>query len=189
MTRLALAVAGSLLSAVVAAADTVKLKPAMTIVADSSSGRRVYTMTVINMPVSEAARRLSTELKQKIEVEAGIATPVSLIVRDATEERLLEQLAERAGLRVVRTAGAIRLQRDEATVTIDVKDANVRDVLERMRRQCGIRNLVIDPDVRGTGTFLFHAVPCSEAFRAVLATQGLAAEFSGTAVATVSTRR
>ena len=32
------------------------------------------------------------------------------------------------------------------TVTLDVKDAEVRDILKSMQRQCGIKNLAIDPD-------------------------------------------
>ena len=60
------------------------------------------------------------------------------------------------------------------TVTLDVKDAEARDVLKSMQKQCGIRNLIIDPDVpRTTATFYFRQVPCETAFRTVLRTYGL----------------
>jgi len=60
------------------------------------------------------------------------------------------------------------------TVTLDVKDAEARDVLKSMQRQCGIRNMVVDPDVpRTTATFYFRQVPCETAFRTVLRTYGL----------------
>jgi hypothetical protein len=59
------------------------------------------------------------------------------------------------------------------TVTLDVKDAEARVVLKSMQKQCGIRNLVIDPDVQGSGTFYFREVPCETAFRAVFRTLGL----------------
>ncbi len=58
-------------------------------------------------------------------------------------------------------------------VTLDVKDGEARVVLKSMQKQCGIRNLVIDPDVQGTGTFYFRDVPCDTAFRAVFRTLGL----------------
>jgi hypothetical protein len=64
----------------------------------------------------------------------------------------------------------------EPTVTLDVKDAELRPLLKDMQKQCGIRNLVIDPDVQGSGaTFLFREVPCRQAFGVVFKTFGLAA--------------
>src|SRR6266545_4291328 len=68
----------------------------------------------------------------------------------------------------------------EPTVTIDFKDAEARVILKSMQRQCGIKNLIIDPQVQGTGTFLFTNVPCRQAFNVVLSTLGLSAEtYSG----------
>jgi len=56
----------------------------------------------------------------------------------------------------------------EPTVTLDVKDAEVRDVLASLKEQCAIRNMVIDPDVKGSGgRLIFRDVPCSTAFRVV----------------------
>jgi hypothetical protein len=63
----------------------------------------------------------------------------------------------------------------ELLVTLDVKNEEVRTVLRSLQKQCGIRNLVIDPDVQGSGgTFYFRDVPCSVAFRAVFHSFGLA---------------
>jgi type II secretory pathway component GspD/PulD (secretin) len=59
-------------------------------------------------------------------------------------------------------------------VTLDVKDADVHDVLKSIQKQCGIRNLIIDPGVTGSSTFLFHNVPCRTALDTVLKTTGLA---------------
>lgn len=59
------------------------------------------------------------------------------------------------------------------SVTLDVKDGEARAILKSMQRQCGIRNLVIDPDVKGSGTFYFRKVPCETAFRAVFRTLGV----------------
>ena len=71
------------------------------------------------------------------------------------------------------------------TVSIDVKDEDVHAILKTMQKQCGIRNLVIDPDVQGKGTFLFHAVPCSVAFTNVLRTMGLSSTVYSSEVVTV----
>ena len=60
------------------------------------------------------------------------------------------------------------------TVTLDVKDAEAREVLQSMKKQCGIKNMVIDPDVPNTAaSFYFREVPCETAFRVVLRTYGL----------------
>jgi type II secretory pathway component HofQ len=68
-------------------------------------------------------------------------------------------------------------------VTLDVKDADVHDVLKSIQKQCGIRNLIVDPGVTGSGTFLFHDVPCRTALDTVLKTTGLAATGYGNVVA------
>ena len=69
------------------------------------------------------------------------------------------------------------------TVTLDVKDEEIHVILKSMQQQCAIKNLVIDPNVAGRGTFYFHDVPCATAFDVVLRTMGLAAEYSDDVVA------
>jgi hypothetical protein len=62
------------------------------------------------------------------------------------------------------------------TVTLDLKDAEPRVVLREMQKQCGIKNLILDPDVdksKTAATFYFREVPCETAFRVVLRTYGL----------------
>jgi len=78
----------------------------------------------------------------------------------------------------------------ERTVTIDVKDAEIRPLLKTMQRQCGIKNLVIDPNVQGGGaTFLFRDVPCRQAFDIVFRTFGLSATSYPHSIVTVGARR
>ena len=63
----------------------------------------------------------------------------------------------------------------EPAVTLDVQEAELRDVLQSMQRQCGIKNLVLHRQVGGkSGTLVFRDVPCSRAFRIVLRMHGLA---------------
>lgn len=68
-------------------------------------------------------------------------------------------------------------------VTLDVKDAEVHVVLKSIQKQCGIKNLVIDPGVTGSGTFLFHDVPCTTALDTVLRVNGLAVKTYSSVVA------
>ena len=69
------------------------------------------------------------------------------------------------------------------SVTLDVKDAEARVVLKEMQRQCGIKNLIVDPDVpAGSATFYFREVPCETAFDVVLRTYGLKAQVENSVV-------
>lgn len=70
----------------------------------------------------------------------------------------------------------------QPSVTLDVKDADIRGILKSMQKQCGIKNLLLDPDVQGTGTFLFRAVPCRTAFDVVFRSAGLAGMQEGPVV-------
>lgn len=64
----------------------------------------------------------------------------------------------------------------QRTVSLDVKDARVRDVLKSMQKQCAIKNLIVDPDVpEGAATFYLKDVPCPAAFDVVLSTYHLKA--------------
>lgn len=86
-------------------------------------------------------------------------------------------------------AASVASAAEERTVTMDVKDAELRDVLKSMQKQCGIKNMVIDPDVQGSGaTLKFRDVPCATAFKVVFRQFGLAGQFDRT-VTTVETRK
>jgi type II secretory pathway component GspD/PulD (secretin) len=75
----------------------------------------------------------------------------------------------------------------ERAVTMDVKDEEVRKIMATMQKQCAVKNLVIDPDVQARGTFVFHALPCSTAFKVVFQSLGLRAVDYGNSVVTVGT--
>ena len=74
------------------------------------------------------------------------------------------------------------------TVTLDVKDEDVRDILKSMQKQCAIKNLAIDPQVHGKGTFYLRAMPCASAFDVVLRTFGLRAVNYSTSLTAVERR-
>ena len=68
------------------------------------------------------------------------------------------------------------------TVTLDVKDADVHEILQSMKTQCGIKNLLIDKDVSGAGTLVFKEVDCATAFSVVFKQFGLAGTYEGDVV-------
>ena len=74
------------------------------------------------------------------------------------------------------------------TVTLDVKDEEVRSILKSMQKQCGIRNLIIDKEVAGKGTFLFKELPCGTAFDVVFRTMSLRATTYSNDVVNVAPR-
>ena len=74
------------------------------------------------------------------------------------------------------------------TVSLDVKDEDVVTILRSMQKQCAVKNLVIDKDVQGKGTFLFRELPCDRAFGVVFETMGLRAKTYGNVVVNVSPR-
>lgn len=77
---------------------------------------------------------------------------------------------------------------DEPAVTLDVKDQDVRSILKSMKEQCGIKNLLIDKEVAGSGTIYFREVACATAFRIVFKQFGLAGNVEPNIV-TVEPRR
>lgn len=85
--------------------------------------------------------------------------------------------------------GAKAKEKKEPMVSLDVKDAEVRVILKSMQKQCGIKNLVVDPNVQGKGTFFFANVPCRTAFPIVLSTLGLRTTTTSPALVSVGTRQ
>ncbi len=80
-------------------------------------------------------------------------------------------------------------EKKEPTVTLDVKDAEVRVILKSMQKQCGIKNLVVDPNVQTQGTFYLKDVPCRTAFSVVLRTLGLQTAGSSSNLVNVRNQR
>ena len=74
------------------------------------------------------------------------------------------------------------------TVSLDVKDEDVVVILKSMQKQCGIKNLIIDKEVQGKGTFIFHDLPCERAFDTVFRTMSLRAKVYSNDVINVSPR-
>lgn len=179
-----IAVAFSFLSSAVAADSRVRVS------VDEKSGRTLYTLVASKAPLSAVAAEVAKVSGRVVTVEpAARNVIVTAAIADATEPRLFEEIAAKANLWAVTRDGRVSLQATEPVASIDVKDEDVRSILRSLQTQCGVRNLVLDPNVVGKGTFLFRDVPCRQAFSVVFTSLGLAGEFSGRSVAAVSTRR
>jgi len=85
-------------------------------------------------------------------------------------------------------AGTASAADEPRTVDLDVKDEDVVVILKSMQAQCGIKNLIIDKDVQGKGTFLFRELPCPRAFDVVFETMSLRATTYDGDVVNVSPR-
>lgn len=88
---------------------------------------------------------------------------------------------------LVAAAPAFAAEKSPA-VTLDVKDEDVVVILKSMQRQCGIKNLIIDKEVQGRGTFIFRELPCQRAFDTVFRTMDLRARAYSNDVLDVSPR-
>lgn len=89
---------------------------------------------------------------------------------------------------ILAAALAISAKEKARTVTLDVKDGEARVILRSVQQQCGIRNMIVDPDVQGSGTFFFRELPCAQAIPVVLRVMGLAGQVQGNSVVRVEPR-
>jgi len=99
-----------------------------------------------------------------VSVHETRTTPAAALRAIARAAKL--QLFDENGVWVIRDVSELRL-------TLDVKDADVHEILASMKQQCRIKNLIIDPKVQGEGTFVLHSVPCRTAFDVVTETLSL----------------
>ena len=127
--------------------------------------------------LSDAIGAIEIYLPKHVDYFLGEDPVITYRAKDVTPEKALRNLTAiaRAELVIAEDRYQVR-SKGEPAVTLDVKDADAREILRSMQRQCGIRNLLIDPKVEGTGTFLFNQVPCRQAFDVVLRSLGLAAQ-------------
>lgn len=146
----------------------------MTIRRSEGDGKKL-DVTVVREPLSKVAKALQFYMTQRIQLLVSADPLVTYRGREITADAALRLVARSAGVTVAFEDDRywLRDAKRTAGVTLDVKDEDVRVILKSMQQQCGIRNLVIDNDVQGKGTFLFNDVPCRQAFDTVLATFGL----------------
>jgi hypothetical protein len=139
----------------------------------------LLSITVVNEPFSSVLTALRPYLDRPADLAIQRDPLVTWQGRRIAPADALAALTRHAGLSL--SAGGARFligdrkeNRQVGVVTLDVKDEDVRTILKSIQVQCGIPNLVLDKDVQGTGTFLFHDLPCRRALAVVLSSTGLA---------------
>ena len=147
----------------------------------AASKARTFDVTVSAEPLSRIVAALQPRIPKAIAMRSSRDPVISFRSRGVAAETALRAIVTRAGLELHEGAAELEIiDPNERTVTLDVKDAEAAVILKSMQRQCGIKNLVVDPDVKGTGTFLFTKVPCRHAFSVVLRSLGLGmSDYSG----------
>jgi hypothetical protein len=132
---------------------------------------------IVDERVSDAIGSIEMYLPKSVEMVLGEDPLVTYRAKEVSPEKALRALATAGKLSLTANDDQYWIRSSgEPAVTLDVKDAEAREILKSMQRQCGIKNLMIDPQVQGTGTFLFNQVPCRQAFTIVLQSMGLAAQ-------------
>lgn len=186
--RLPLWALGAICVAILAAPASAATTPGKMRVTPHPDG--TVELTLERASLRQAAGVLSLRIGVPVTVEAP-DREVSRRFARATPEEALAELVRSEALVASREKGRIiiRERGSEAVVTIDVKDGEIASILREVANQCGIRNLVLDREVQGKGTFLFQDVPCEAAFRVIFRSMGLAADRELNSLIHVRTQR
>lgn len=151
---------------------------------------KLLDVVIVDEPLSTAVKALTMYLPHRVQLLVSDEPNVSYNALQVAPEAALRGIVDAAGATLTLEKEQFWIRNDRGgKVTLDVKDQDIRTILQSMQKQCGIKNLVIDRDVQGKGTFLFDALPCRTAFDVVFRTMGLASVDYGNSVVTVGTRR
>lgn len=172
-----------------------ELLPAATLVAQPVLSVRKSQGMNMGGRIDIVARRASLIAVVR-ELEGFLGRPVSIVSaryqtvayqkRGVFPIEALKGVAESARLRVIdRRTDYLLTDRPEPLVTLDVKDAEARQILQQLKVQCGIKNMLIDKDVQGKGTFLLRDLPCEQAFEIVFSSLGLTGKTYANSVVSV----
>lgn len=156
----------------------------------SAEKPKTLDVAIVDEPLSVAVKALSVYLSRRVQLLVSDEPNVTYSAKQIAPEAALRAIAAAADVALTVQQNQFWIRNDsDPTVTIDVKDQDVRTILKSMQKQCHIKNLVIDPGVQGTGTFLFDHVPCRTAFTTVFRTLSLNSVDYGNSVITVGVRR
>jgi hypothetical protein len=151
---------------------------------------RTINVSIVNEPLSVAVRSLELYLPRGVQIFLSDDPRITYRARRVDPVAALRGMAAAAHVSLYEDKDRYWIRDDrEPSVTLDVKDEDVRAILKSMQKQCELKNLIIDPDVQGKATFLFRDVPCRTAFDIVFRTFGLKSVTYSNSVVTVSSRR
>jgi type II secretory pathway component GspD/PulD (secretin) len=151
---------------------------------------KAINVTVVDEPLSTIIKAMTPHLARRVQLLVSADPHITYSVRQIAPDAALREIVEAAGATLTIKGNQYWIQdAPEQTVTLDVKDQDIRLILKEMKQQCRIKNLVIDPGVSGSGTFLFDKLPCRAAFGIVLRTLGLAYVDYGNSVMSVERKK
>lgn len=151
---------------------------------------KAIDVTVVDEPLSAIIKAMAPHLSRRVQLLVSADPHITYSVRRIAADAALREIVEAAGAALTVKRNQYWIQdAPEATVTLDVKDQDIRLILKEMKQQCRVKNLVIDPGVSGSGTFMFDKLPCHTAFSVVLRTLGLAYVDYGNSVMSVELRK
>jgi hypothetical protein len=151
---------------------------------------KTIDVVIVDEPLSAAVRAIAAQTTRRVQLLVSDDPRITYTAKQIAPEAALRAVAEIAGVKLTINRDQYWIQNaPESTVTLDVKDQDIRVILKDMQKQCRIKNLVIDPQVSGTGTFLFENLACRTAFHVVLRTAGLGYVDYGNSVMSVERRK
>jgi hypothetical protein len=154
----------------------------------SPNNSKTIDISIVAEKLTDAIGAIEPYLPKRVELALGKDPTVTFRAREIAPQKALLSIVDAAKVDLkVDDDRYLITNPGEPTVSLDVKDAEAREILKSMQRQCGIRNLVVDPQVQGSGTFLFNQVPCRQAFDIVLRSLGLAAQTYSDTLVSVGT--
>ncbi len=159
-------------------------------IAPSATDRQTIDVAVENGSLEAVLATLELYTGKAIRSLLPADRQISLHARSVRPLDALRRIAAEANLKVDETPNAFLVSDpSEPRLALDVKDAEVHEIMKIVKQQCGIRNLIIDPDVSGKGTFLFKDVPCSVGLRTIVRSLELALEIDENSTVVVNRSR
>lgn len=164
--------------------------PALRISRVSSIDQRL-NVEIQQAPLSAVVRALELHLTKPVSVETGADRLISFRARAVLADDLLAAIVQEEKLILEDRDGWLAIRDpQEPTFSLNVKDAELGVIVRELKRQCGVRNILVDPDVgERKGTFLLNDVPCSLAFKVIFNSLGLAAQLEPNSILHVEQRR
>lgn len=178
--------------AIATAVFLILASPAFASVSVKKSSAKAKTIDVVieDESLSSVVKAINPHLAKRVQLLVTGDPHVNYSATRVAPEAALRGIAEAAKATVTMEKGSYWLRNiEEPSVTLDVKDQDIRTTLKQMQKQCRLKNLVLDPEVQGTATFLFDKLPCGAAFGVVFRTMGLAYVDYGNSVVSVGPRK
>lgn len=155
-----------------------------------SSTRGAVVDVRVDATLDAVASAFARHLGNRIDYLANERVEVRYARTGVVPAAALREIVTKSGYELRPTAAGFEIRDpDEPVVNLDVHDADVREILGAMKKQCEVTNLIVDRNVAGKGTFLLRDVPCGSGFRTVFTSLGLAWEWQPNSVLIVGVRK